>query len=68
VGVSTGRTFSAHLRRTISLCVLERDLATPGTPATVLWGHSGSAQREIRATVASLPMKPDRRRVDVTTM
>jgi vanillate/3-O-methylgallate O-demethylase len=68
VGVSTGRTFSAHLRRTISLCLLERGLATPGTPVTVLWGNPGSAQREIRATVASLPMKPDRRRVDVTTM
>ncbi|WP_405522235.1 glycine cleavage T C-terminal barrel domain-containing protein [Streptomyces canus] len=68
VGVSTSRTYSTHLRRTISLCVIDRDLAAPGTEVTVLWGNPGTAQRELRATVTSLPMKEDRRRTDVSTL
>ncbi|KAA9166127.1 aminomethyl transferase family protein [Amycolatopsis acidicola] len=62
VGVSTGRTVSTHLRATISLCVLDRAHAEPGTEVTVVWGSPGTPQREIRATVTALPFKPDRRR------
>ncbi|MEU9448755.1 aminomethyl transferase family protein [Streptomyces sp. NPDC048277] len=67
VGVSTGRTLSVNLRSTISLCVIDRDRATPGTEVTVLWGRPGTAQREVRATVTPLPFKPDRRRTEVST-
>jgi glycine cleavage system aminomethyltransferase T len=68
VGVSTGRTVSLHQRATISLCVIDRDHAAPGTPVTVVWGAPGTPQRHIRATVTALPFKPDHRRVDVTTL
>lgn len=65
VGVSTGRTVSVNLRSTISLCVVDQAHTAPGTEVTVLWGRPGTAQREVRATVAALPFKPDRRRTDV---
>lgn len=68
VGVSTGRSYSPHLRKTISLCVIDRELATSGTAVTVLWGSPGTNQRELRATVAALPMKEDRRRTDVSRL
>jgi glycine cleavage system aminomethyltransferase T len=67
-GVSTGRTVSPTLRAMISLCVIDRAHAAPGTPVTVIWGRPGTPQREIRATVTALPFKPDHRRVDVTTL
>ncbi|MFI6253912.1 aminomethyl transferase family protein [Streptomyces sp. NPDC051016] len=66
VGVSTGRTVSVNLRSTISLCVIDESRAAPGTEVVVVWGRPGTAQREIRATVAALPFKPDRRRTDVS--
>jgi glycine cleavage system aminomethyltransferase T len=66
VGVSTGRTLSPCLRATISLCVIDPAYAAPGTEVTVLRGRPGTSQREIRATVAALPLKPDHRRSDVS--
>jgi vanillate/3-O-methylgallate O-demethylase len=68
VGVSTGRTVSPTLRAMISLCVISRAQAVPGTEVTVIWGRPGTPQREIRATITALPFKPDHRRVDVTTL
>ena len=68
VGVSTGRTVSPTLRAMISLCVIDRAHAAPGTEVTVVWGRPGTPQREIRAAVAALPFKPDRRRTDVTAL
>lgn len=68
VGCSTSRVYSAFLRKTISLCVIDKDLMTPGTSVVVVWGDRGEPQKEIRATVASLPFKDDKRRVDVTTL
>lgn len=67
-GVSTGRTVSPTLRAMISLCVIDRAHAAPGTEVTVIWGRPGTPQREIRATVTALPFKPDHRRVDVTAL
>lgn len=64
-GVATGRTLSITLRKMISLVAIDHEVSAPGTDVTVLWGRPGTAQREIRATVASLPFRPDRRRVDV---
>jgi len=66
VGVSSGRALSPALRAMISLVAIERSLAVVGTEVIVVWGAPGTAQRELRATVAALPFKPDRRRVDVT--
>ena len=66
IGVSTSRTFSSNLRRTISLCVIDREQAAVGTEVHVLWGTPGTTQREIRAVVVGTPAKPDRRKTDVT--
>jgi hypothetical protein len=52
----------------ISLCVISSGHATPGTEVTVVWGRPGTPQRDVRATVAALPFKPDRRRTDVTSL
>jgi len=68
VGVSSGRTLSLNLGATISLCVIDRELAAAGTEVAVLWGRPGTAQRRVAATVTPLPFKPDRRRTDVTTL
>lgn len=65
VGCSTSRTYSPTLRRMISLAVLSKELVEPGTEVTVLWGPPGGAQKDMRCTVATLPFKEDRRRVDV---
>jgi glycine cleavage system aminomethyltransferase T len=67
-GVSTGRTVSPSLRAMISLCVIDRARAVPGTEVTVIWGRPGTPQREVRAAVTTLPFKPDHRRVDVSTL
>lgn len=68
VGVSTGRTVSPTLRAMISLGVVDRACATPGTQVTVVWGRPGTAQRDLRATVTALPFKPDRRRTEVSSL
>lgn len=68
VGISSSRVYSTHLRQVISLCVMDRDCVQPGTPVQLIWGSPGSAQREIRATVAALPFKEDRRRTDVRSL
>jgi len=68
VGVSSGRSLSANLRATISLCVLDREYADTGEDVVVLWGGTGTPQREIRAQVVTLPFKLDNRRTDVTQL
>ena len=66
VGCSTSRVYSAYLRKTISLCVIDKGLTQPGTEVVVIWGDRGGPQRPIRATVTKLPFKEDKRRIDVT--
>jgi vanillate/3-O-methylgallate O-demethylase len=66
VGCSTSRVYSSYLRQMISLCVIDRHLTEPGTEVKVVWGDRGGPQREIRATVAKLPFKEDKRRIDVS--
>jgi glycine cleavage system aminomethyltransferase T len=67
VGCSTSRVYSSYLRRMISLCVLDREIAV-GTDVTVVWGNKGAAQKNIRATVVNVPFKEDKRRTDVTKL
>jgi glycine cleavage system aminomethyltransferase T len=68
VGCSTSRVYSAHLRQMISLCVIEKHLTEPGTDVIVVWGDRGGPQKHIRATVAKLPFKEDKRRIDVSKL
>src|SRR5262249_21732708 len=41
VGCSTSRVYSSFLRKMISLCVIDRDLAVPGGEVTIVWGNRG---------------------------
>jgi vanillate/3-O-methylgallate O-demethylase len=68
VGCSTSRVYSSFLRKMISLCVIDRELTNPGKQVVLVWGDRGGAQKEIRATVARLPFKEDKRRIDVTKL
>lgn len=68
VGMTTSRGYSAYFREMISLCVIDIEFHQPGTDVTVIWGNPGTSQREIRATVAPAPYKPDRARVDFNTL
>jgi len=68
IGVSSGRALSLTVGETISLGVLDRAHAAPGGTVQVLWGRPGTPQRVIPAAVVALPFKPDRRRIDVTTV
>jgi glycine cleavage system aminomethyltransferase T len=68
VGCSTSRVYSAYLRQMISLCVIDTRFAEPGCEVVVVWGDRAGPQRHIRATVANLPFKDDKRRIDVTDL
>lgn len=68
VGTTSSRGYSAYFRQMISLCVIDLEHREPGTEVTVIWGNPGTPQREIRATVAPAPYKPDRGRVDLATL
>ena len=61
-GVATSRVYSPHLRRMISLCVMEEQDARDWPSCTVLWGRRDGSQSAIRAEIVPLPFKPDRRR------
>jgi vanillate/3-O-methylgallate O-demethylase len=68
VGTTSNRGYSAHFRAMLSLAVVDIDEAEPGNEVTVVWGNPGTPQREIRATTAPVPYKPDRARVDLATL
>lgn len=61
-GISTSRGYSYFFREMLSLCVIDVDQAMLGTEVTLIWGNPGTPQKEIRATVAPAPYKPDNRR------
>jgi vanillate/3-O-methylgallate O-demethylase len=74
VGVSTGRGYSYYFREMLSLGTIDREYSDPGTEVTIVWGEGGDpanpriqphAQKEITATVAPAPYKPDRRRSEL---
>jgi vanillate/3-O-methylgallate O-demethylase len=68
VGISTSRCYSYYFRQMLSLCVLDVGLCEQGTEVSVMWGRPGTAQKEIRATVASAPYKKDNRRADISRL
>jgi len=65
IGVATSRGYSYFFRKMLSHCVIDIEHAEPGTEVTIVWGDPSSRQKLIRATVASSPYKPDRRRADL---
>ncbi len=74
IGVATMRGYSYYFRKMLSLCVIDTGYSEPGTEVTVMWGE-GTPPRsptveehvamEVRATVAEVPYKEDRRRQDL---
>jgi vanillate/3-O-methylgallate O-demethylase len=68
VGISTSRCYSYFFRQMLSLCVLDAGLCEPGTEVSVIWGRTGTPQKEIRAIVAPAPYKKDNRRADVSRL
>jgi len=66
IGVATSRGYSYHFRQMISLCAIDVAYAEVGTNVAVIWGNPGEPQKEIRATVAPAPYKPDNRRADLS--
>jgi len=68
VGISSGRCYTLHSRRMISLASIRTDLAVEGTVVDVLWGDPGTRQKRIRATVARYPYldAPRNQSIDVT--
>lgn len=65
VGVATSRGYSYFFRKMLSLATIDVAQAEIGTPLTVHWGNPDGPQKEIRATVAPAPYKPDRSRIDL---
>jgi len=65
IGVATSRGYSYYFRQMISLCTIDVAHAEIGTDVTVIWGNPDEPQKEIRATVAPAPYKPDNRRSDL---
>jgi len=65
VGAATSRGYSVYFRKMLSLCVIDVAHAAPGTEVILIWGSPGKRQKEIRATVAPVPYKPDRSRGDL---
>jgi vanillate/3-O-methylgallate O-demethylase len=68
VGVTSSRGYSTYFREMISLCVIDFAHHAPGTEVEVVWGNPGTQQRSIRATVRQVPYKPDRARVDLSSL
>jgi vanillate/3-O-methylgallate O-demethylase len=67
VGWASGPTYSANLRRMISLARLDKALAEPGNQVAVVWGAFSSEPRcEIRAKVVELPFIAQTRTQDLS--
>jgi glycine cleavage system aminomethyltransferase T len=68
VGWASGVAYSPNIRRMISLARIRKDLATPGTAVSVLWGGlSDEPVMTIRARVHALPFIKQHRKDDLTT-
>ena len=67
VGISSGRAYSYHFRKMISLCSIDVAHSVPDSEVTVLWGDTGTRQKEIRAKVSRFPYLNENRnqKIDV---
>jgi len=70
IGISSGREFSIHYQKVISLCTINIDESEIGNEVYVLYGDPGTRQKKIRAKVARFPYFNEGRNqdVDVTTI
>ena len=69
VGWASGMTYSPNIRRMISLARIRRELSSPGTELSVLWGgFSDEPTMKIRARVHALPFVKQYRKDDLTKL
>lgn len=70
IGISSGRVYSPHFRRMISLCTIDKEYAEVGTAVNIVWGNPGQRQKIIRARVAPFPYVRDNRneKLDVSSI
>jgi glycine cleavage system aminomethyltransferase T len=68
VGVAASRCYSYFFRKMLSLCTIDVAYAAAGTEVDVVWGKPGKPQKAIRATVAPVPYKTDKRRTDLSAL
>ena len=62
-------TYSPNIRRMISLARIRRELSSPGTEFSVLWGgFSDEPTMKIRARVHALPFVKQYRKDDLTKL
>ena len=55
IGAAMGRIYTLYYRQMISMAVVDPGYAGIGTEVKILWGDTGSPQKEIRAKVARYP-------------
>jgi vanillate/3-O-methylgallate O-demethylase len=68
IGHSTRNMYSPWYRCYFSNCVIDKEYAEIGTEVTVVYGEPGKPQKYVRAKVAPMRIKEDRRRDDVTKL
>ncbi|KAI1095557.1 glycine cleavage T protein [Rostrohypoxylon terebratum] len=66
VGCAVSRCYSYWFKKMISLGIVEREYAVPGTEVVVKWGAEGAPQKMIRAIVKPAPYKEDQRKKPLT--
>jgi hypothetical protein len=65
VGAATSRGYSVYFRQMLSLCAIRSRARRTGHGGHRHLGSPGKRQKELRATVAWVPYKPDRSRGDL---
>ncbi|KAF4996668.1 hypothetical protein FDECE_12346 [Fusarium decemcellulare] len=65
IGCAVSRCYSYWFKEMLSLGILSKDHATPGTAVEVRWGSEGYPQKTIRAIVQPAPYKEDKRRYSI---
>lgn len=64
VGASSGRVYSPHFRKMLSLCSINPEISE-GTEVTIVYGDPGTPQKEIRAIVSHFPFLNEERNENV---
>ncbi|KAF4493005.1 hypothetical protein CGGC5_v001721 [Colletotrichum fructicola Nara gc5] len=65
IGYAVSRCYSYWFKEMISLGIVLKEHASPGTQVSVKWGNEGSKQKIIKAIVQPAPYKEDKRRCKI---
>ncbi len=67
IGISSGRMYSPHYHKMISIATIETKYAELGNKVDLLWGNPGTDQLKIKVTIARHPYIDKNRNEDVDT-